>query len=96
MFWLQGQRSLHCRCSGKPVGPFSIGRPENSYIWLQKKPTGWLTNAAHLEQILKRRCPGPPEHRRQPLMEFTQGCCGRTVFKTLLPVSGRIPSRLVR
>ena len=37
-----------------------------------RKPTGWLTNADHLE-VLTKQCPGGPLHLHPPLAGLSQG-----------------------
>ena len=48
-----------------------------------RKPTGWLTNADHLE-ILTKQCPGEPLHLHPPLAGLTQDFHGEWVWKTSL------------
>ena len=48
-----------------------------------RKPTGWLTNAPHL-QILAKRCPGDEHHQHPPLEGFAFDFWGSKTFLTSL------------
>lgn len=48
-----------------------------------RKPTGWLTNAPHL-QCLEKRCPGGPGHEHPALVGLAEDFEGKVVWKTSL------------
>ena len=48
-----------------------------------RKPTGWLTNASHLDVLVK-QCPGGPLHQHPPLEGLVYDFHGERVWKTSL------------